>query len=235
MTSTRLPGKILKQVLGKSLLAYQIERLKRAKFVDGIVIATTTNKEDDVLVAFCQAHDIDFVRGSEPDVLGRYALAAKKFQADVVVRVTSDCPLIDPEVMDRVISTYLRLADKLDYASNCLIRTYPRGLDTEVFSSQVLQELDHTVMAQNEREHVTLNIIRHPEKYRCLSVECEEGDFSAHRWTVDTAEDFELIRCILEELYPRNPNFSFQDVLTLLKLHPDWQKINAHIEQKHYS
>ncbi|MBD1872963.1 glycosyltransferase family protein [Nodosilinea sp. FACHB-131] len=233
MTSTRLPGKVLKPVLGKPLLTYQIERLKRVKAADSIVIATTENSADDPIVELCQALAVDYFRGSEQDVLSRYYRAAQTAQADVVVRVTSDCPLIDPEVIDEVIQVYIAQRDRYDYVSNSLRRSYPRGLDTEVFSAQALEQAHREAIAQPDREHVTPFIYNHPNRYAIGQVTTAQ-DLSRHRWTVDTPEDFELIKRMLEALYPQVPNFTLQDCLDLLSQHPDWTVINSHVEQKAY-
>jgi spore coat polysaccharide biosynthesis protein SpsF len=231
MTSTRLPGKVLKEVLGKSLLAYQIERLRKVKLADAIVVATTVNETDDPIVKLCVDADVDYHRGPEQDVLARYLGAARKCGATTVVRVTSDCPLIDPEVVDHVISKFARAAGRADYVSNTLLRTYPRGLDTEVFSYKVLEEAFGRASEPAEREHVTPFIYHRPESFHLLNV-AQDTDLSAHRWTVDTKEDFELIKLMLETLYPVNPDFRMRDCLELLDSHPEWVAINKDIEQK---
>jgi len=233
MTSTRLPGKILKQVLGKPLLQYQIERLQGVKLADEIVIATTTNETDAPIVNLCDRLSVAYFRGSEADVLERYYQAAVAHRAKVVVRVTSDCPLIDPQVVDRVIDYYLKNYSQYDYVSNCLERTYPRGMDTEVFSFSVLQEAFGRAAAQADREHVTSFFYRQPERYRLGHVLYFQ-DCSHHRWTVDTAEDFELIQNIIKAVYPSLPNFTLEDCLRLLEERPEWYLINSHIEQKQY-
>jgi spore coat polysaccharide biosynthesis protein SpsF len=231
MTSTRLPGKILKPVLGKTLLEYQLERLARVNNADGLVIATTTNETDQPIVDLCNALAVPVSRGSEADVLSRYYEAAMAHQADVVVRVTSDCPLIDTAVVSEIIGFYLAHADEYDYVSNTLDRTYPRGLDTEVFSFKLLEQAHREAIQPDEREHVTPFIYRNPQRYRLHQVK-QSVDHSAERWTVDTPEDFELIRRILEALYPQNPTFGQADVLALLDVHRDWRALNATIEQK---
>lgn len=231
MTSTRLPGKILKPVLDKPLLEYQSERLKRVKKADEIVIATTTNDTDLPIVEFCQKHGLGMVRGSEEDVLSRYYLAATTYQATDVVRITSDCPLIDPGIVDQVIGFYLDNRDKYDYVSNTLIRSYPRGMDTEVFSMEGLTEANAKAEAPAEREHVTPYFYLRPERFRLHQIVAEQ-DWGSHRWTVDTEEDYQLIKNILEALYPGNPYFTMNDVLKLLELNPEWVGINAHIIQK---
>ncbi|MBU0593628.1 MAG: glycosyltransferase family protein [Gammaproteobacteria bacterium] len=231
MTSTRLPGKILKQVLGKPLLEYQLERLRRSRLTDGIVIATTTNETDQPIVDWCERHDVACFRGSEHDVLARYHGAAVLCHADTVVRVTSDCPLIDPAVIDEVIDYYRTHITDCDYASNCLERSYPRGMDVEVFSRRTLDEAFAEAKDSAEREHVTPFIYRHPERYRLANIAYLE-DQGRHRWTVDTQEDFELVEKILSALYPAKPTFTLEDVLDMLQQHPDWADINAHVEQK---
>jgi spore coat polysaccharide biosynthesis protein SpsF len=231
MTSTRLPGKVMKEVRGKPLLEYQIERLKRANEADELVIATTTNNTDQPIVELCKRLGVAYYRGSEEDVLSRYYEAATEFGADIVVRVTSDCPLIDPAVMDKVIKHYKDNRDNYDYVSNTLTRTYPRGLDTEVFSYKVLQEAYYNAQEQPEREHVTPYIYGHPERYRLGNVFHHENQ-SQHRWTVDQIEDFLLIENIIKALYPNNPQFNMTDVLNLLKGIPEWVKLNAGVEQK---
>lgn len=231
MTSTRLPGKILKTVLGKSLLEYQIERLQRVKLADELVIATTTNYTDDPIVELCDRAGVSYYRGSEEDVLARYYEAAKQHQADVIVRVTSDCPLIDPEIIDHVIQTYFD--HQCDYASNSLERTYPRGMDTEVFSFESLSQAYSDAIAKPDREHVTPFLHQQPERFKIIPVLNSEN-YSHHRWTVDTQEDFDLIKNILEAIYPQQPHFTMEDCLNLLNAHPEWQSINVHIEQKKY-
>jgi spore coat polysaccharide biosynthesis protein SpsF len=231
MTSTRLPGKVMKEVMGKPLLEYQIERLRQVRLADELVIATTTNDTDQPIVELCERLGVAYYRGSEEDVLSRYYEAAIQFGADIVVRVTSDCPLIDPGVVDEVIGLYIYNRDKYGYVSNTLERTYPRGLDTEVFSMAALEKAHKGAREQSEREHVTLYIYRRPEQFR-LANSSSAVDYSQHRWTVDTPEDFELIKLILQELYPVNNRFAWLDVLNILNEHPEWVEINATVKQK---
>jgi spore coat polysaccharide biosynthesis protein SpsF len=231
MGSTRLPGKVLKKILGKTLLEYQIERVKRAKTIDEIIIATTTKESDDQIVQLCQQLSIPYYRGSEEDVLSRYYEAATEFNVDVVVRLTSDCPIIDPNVIDKVVEHYLENKDRYDYVSNTLTRTYPRGMDTEVMSYEALKRAHKEAKELTYREHVTAYIYHHPNEFKLCSV-LNEKDESKHRWTVDTEEDFLLIKNILETLYPINPLFTLEDVILILRDKPEWVQINAHIEQK---
>lgn len=230
MTSTRLPGKVLQPVLGKPLLTYEIERLQRCQNVDTLMVATTTNDTDDPVAALCQQLEIPVFRGSEGDVLSRYYGAALQAKATIVVRVTADCPLIEPALVDQVIERYLSAQGTLDYVSNTLIRSFPRGLDIEVFSMAALEQAHEEATEQPHREHVTPFFYSQPQRFRLASV-VSKTDWSHHRWTVDMPEDFALIRHILEALYPENPTFVLQDVLDLLAKHPDWSLLNAHIEQ----
>lgn len=231
MASTRLPGKILKTVLGKPLLAYQVERLRRVQQADSLVIATTVEPQDDAIVSLCDKLKVNAFRGSEEDVLSRYYEAAREEKADAVVRVTSDCPLIDPALIDTVISAFKKSDNKPDYVANTLQRTYPRGCDCEIFSFAVLEQADREATERPDREHVTRFFYRHPERFRLENVAYTK-DYSQHRWTVDTPEDFELIRHMLEALYPIKPEFTLQDCLDLMAQHPDWAEINRAVVQK---
>lgn len=228
MGSTRLPGKILKRICGKTLLEHQIERLRRSRLASEIVVATTDQKDDQAVADLCGALNVPIFRGSEMDVLARYAGAASAHSADIVVRVTSDCPLIDPSVVDLVIQKFLHSQGEVDYASNVLERTYPRGLDTEVFSQAALMRAFREANLQSDREHVTPYLHRHCR----LAHVTDARDLSDLRWTVDTPADFELVSRIISALYPQNPSFTTQDVLDLLDRHPDWNSINRHISQK---
>ena len=231
MTSTRLPGKVLKTILDKPLLEYHVERLQRSKLADDVIVATTLNSADDLIVKWCEDNRVHYFRGSENDVLSRYYYAAKHYDVDVVARVTSDCPLIDPAVIDKVIFYFLSAVDKYHCVSNTIRRTYPRGMDVSVFSFDVLKEINLKATSQLNREHVTSFIYENPQTYLFGNVEWGR-DASEHRWTVDTIEDFSLVRIIIEELYPNKTNFSLLDCLNFIEKNPELKKINSHIEQK---
>ncbi|HJV76561.1 MAG TPA: glycosyltransferase family protein [Noviherbaspirillum sp.] len=231
MTSTRLPGKVLKEVLGKSLLEYLIERLRRVRLTDEFVIATTINETDDAIVSLCRRLAVPVMRGSELNVLSRYYEAATAQHADVVVRITSDCPAIDPQVIDTVIAFFLDNRDKYDYVSNTLKPSFPYGMAVEVFSYASLADAYREATNGPELEHVTPFIYLRPDRYR-IGHFIHSEDLSRHRWTVDTPEDFELIRRLIEENYPINPEFGMREVLDTLQTHPDWVSLNAHIAQK---
>lgn len=232
MTSTRLPGKVLKEVLGKPLLEYQIERLRRIKFAEEIVIATTENETDQPIVNLCNRLSVAYFRGSEEDVLARYYGAATAHAADVVVRITSDCPVVDPEVCVETINWFLQHRNECDYLR---LEKCPRGLDVEVFSFKVLEECFREATEKPDREHVTTFIYRrHPERYRIKYMDFPEN-LSHYRWTVDTFEDFELIKRIIERLYPLKAYFTYVDILDVMEKNPEWYYINNKVRQKKYS
>ncbi|NME95933.1 NTP transferase domain-containing protein [Clostridium cochlearium] len=229
--STRLPGKVLKKICGKTVLEHDIDRLKRIKNIDEIIIATTTLEKDNAIVKECQRLGVKCFRGSEEDVLSRYYYAAKENNADVVVRVTSDCPLIDPEVSEKIIQYYLDNKDKYDYVSNTIERTYPRGLDTEVFSFEALEKSYNEAKKQYEREHVTPYIYQNADKFKMVQYK-NERDYSNYRWTLDTQEDYKLINIIYNNLYEKNKLFCFNDILQFIDENFYLTKINDHIQQK---
>lgn len=225
MGSTRLPGKTLKEVLGKPLLFYLIERLKKSKNASRIILAIP--KKDQALMDFAEKHKIIAVAGPEEDVLSRFGKVASEYPSDAIVRITADCPLMDPLIIDAMIAKF----EGLDYLSNTLIRTFPRGLDVEVFSKKALENALKEAEKPEEREHVTPYFYRHPEKFQ-LENFLYKTDESRYRWTVDTKEDFELVKKIIEALYPKKPHFDLEDMLALSKKHPEWDKINQHVLQK---
>ena len=231
MGSTRLPGKIMKEILGKPVILWDLDRISLSKLIDEIVVAIPYGKENDVIVDTIKEYNDKIVttRGSENDVLDRYYQAAVQTNADVVVRITSDCPLIDPVVIDQVIKQFLD--DDCDYCSNSVTRTYPRGLDTEVFSFKALEEAWNEATKDYEREHVTPYIIENQDKFKLLNV-ANDIDLSHLRWTLDTKEDFEFIDAVYKRIYPKKQLFLMDDVLELLDKEPELVEINSHIEQK---
>jgi len=231
MGATRLPGKPLRMIMGRSLLDYEMERLQRSSKADQIVVATTTAPQDKVIEDFCRSAKIPFFRGSENDVLSRYYHAAKEHNADIVVRVTGDCPLIDPNIVDSTIAHCLQHFPDYDYVSNMRKPSYPRGMDTEVFSFQAMERAFLNAKRPEEREHVTLYLYEHPNDFKLGGVEYP-SDESKYRFTVDTEEDFRLVEKLITTLYPKKPNFTFEDILEQMQLHPEWFKINSHIQQK---
>ncbi|WP_088013977.1 cytidylyltransferase domain-containing protein [Gottfriedia acidiceleris] len=230
MGSTRLPGKVLLKVLNKPLLAYQVERVKRSKLINEIVIATTTNDIDQEIVDFCELMSLSYYRGSEEDVLSRYYEAASIYKADIVVRITSDCPLIDPNIIDLVINEYMINMNQIDYASNTIQRSFPIGMDIEVMSFSLIESINRLNLSQSFREHVT-PYVYNSGNFKIRQV-LQETDKSHLRLTVDTREDFILISKIMEELYPKNPFFTIQDLYDLFDKKPQLLMINQHIKQK---
>ena len=228
--STRLPGKVLLDLAGQPMLARHVERLRRAQSIERVVVATTTQPADDAIVSLCTAHGWEWSRGSETDVLDRYYRTAVAHRADVVVRVTADCPLIDPEVTDRVVGEFLARQPDVDYASNGLPRrTFPRGLDTEVMRFDALERAWREDTDPASREHITPYLYRTPGRFRVHGV-TNPDDQSAQRWTVDTPEDLALVRRIFEHF--GHDRFSWLEVLALLADHGDWLQLNRHVRQK---
>lgn len=231
MTSTRLPGKVMARVRGVTLLERLLRRLAWVPAPHRTIVATTVNETDDVIVAEAARVGVAAYRGSEDDVLSRFAEAAHEHGGEVIVRVTSDCPLMDPTVADEVIRAFFT-APRVDYASNTVgPRTFPRGLDVEVFSRAALEAADRGAHHPADREHVTPFIYRSPDRFSLRSV-THEDDYSAHRWTVDTEDDLRLVSAIIEALEPRNPAFGMRDVLDLLARNPEFMDINRHVRQK---
>ncbi|CAB4820739.1 MAG: NTP transferase domain-containing protein [Actinobacteria bacterium] len=218
MSSSRYPGKVLAPLAGQPMILRQLERIQRAETLDGIVVATSTDASDDELAEIVKANGFDVVRGDLNDVLARFIRVIDLYQPETVVRLTADCPLISPKVIDEVVARFNQ--GDCDYASNNMTPTYPDGLDVEVVKASVLQEIYESSTDKNEREHVTLGVYRQPDKYRIVNVS-GVGDLSHLRWTVDTPEDYAFVKAIYGELYPKNPNFDFVDVISYLKEYPE--------------
>lgn len=229
--SSRLPAKVLKEIEGKTVLEHDVDRLKRVKNIDEIVIATTVQERDYQIVDEANRLGVKSFRGSEDDVLSRYYFAAKENNADVVIRVTSDCPLLDSEITDEIIKFYLDNNSEYDYVSNTLDRTYPRGLDTEVFSFKALEKAFNEAKESFQREHVTPFIWDNNEAFSTCQFKDSE-DNSNLRLTLDTEEDLELITEVYSELYDLNSNFGLKEVVELFKRRPELIDINKEIEQK---
>lgn len=226
--SSRLPGKVLKDLGGESLLSRVVHRSQRAKLIGEIIVATTTEQQDEQIVSESERLGVSVFRGQELDVLDRYYQAAMKFNADAIVRITSDCPLVDPEVIDKIIGSYLSAG--VDYASNILDRTYPTGLDAEVFGMNALARAWKEANQSFQRVHVTPYIYQNPNLFLLRSV-VGDKDYSAYRWTVDTPEDLEFVRTMYDRLGNRD-TFNWRDALGIMAEHPGIAKINRHIHQK---
>jgi spore coat polysaccharide biosynthesis protein SpsF len=230
MGSTRLPGKVLKKLEGKTVLARVVARVSRASLLHEVVVATTAAKMDDAIVEECERLQTSVFRGDERDVLDRYYRAAQAAKAGVIVRITADCPLIDPELVDATISA--RGQADYDYASNALDRTYPRGLDVEVFTFPALERAWRQATLPYQREHVTPYLYEHPEQFRIVKLRGQK-DYSHLRWTLDTPEDFECLSAIYARFHGRD-DFRWTEVLSLLDREPEIVEINRHIAQKDF-
>jgi spore coat polysaccharide biosynthesis protein SpsF len=226
VSSSRLPGKVLKPILGAPMLARQLERVKRARKIDELIVATSIEASDTEIAALCAATSTLCHRGSLDDVLDRFYTAAKPYQPNHVVRLTGDCPLADWTVIDCVID--FCVDGDFDYASNTLRPTWPDGLDVEVVRFGALEEAWREALLPSEREHVTPFVHRRPERFYLGSFE-QETDMSALRWTVDEPEDFAFASKVYEALYPSNAAFTTQDIFALLHARADLRALNADI------
>lgn len=234
MSSTRLPGKVMKTLCGRTVLSHVIGRVKVCALIDEVVVATSTLAADDVIVSEAESCGASSFRGSEDDVLDRYYRAAAEHNAATVVRITSDCPLIDPALLCDMVDRFngvLRSGGDVDYLSNTLTRSYPRGLDVEVFSFGALEKSHKEATMPHEREHVTPYMHQHPDIFKLREV-LSEKDNSGYRLTLDTPEDFRLIEEIYKVLYREGAIFGTDEVLNLLRARPELPLINAHVEQK---
>lgn len=224
--SSRLRGKVLLDVLGKTMLEYLVDRVKNAKTIDKIVVATSTNEENIDIEKLMKKMGVSVYRGSEDDVLDRYYQTARLHNLQHIVRITADCPILDPVVIDYGVKQYFE--SKADFCSNSIVKTYPDGQDIEIFSFNTLENAWKNAKLLSEREHVTPYMKKNPEKFKLYNFTYKE-DYHEKRWTLDRIEDFKLIKIIIEALYPKNPDFSMEDVLDFLKLNPHLEDINRHV------
>lgn len=227
-SSTRLPNKILLPLSGKPLLIRMYERVLATKFANQIVIATTTENEDDEIYELCSSNKISCYRGSKENLLERHYKTGLEYGADVVVKIPSDCPLIDPYIINKVIEYYLNNKEKFDYVSNLHPATYPDGNDVEVIPMKILKIAYDEATTDIEKEHTTPFIWEQPERFRIGNVVWETGlDYSmSYRFTIDYYEDYLFIKNVFEELYPANNLFGLNDILKLLEAKPEIKKIN---------
>lgn len=232
MGSSRLPGKVLRDIHGKPMLAWVVERTRKASSVAEVMVATTSDPSDDMIEQVCRQMNTPCFRGNIYDVLDRYYQAAREAQAEVVVRITADCPLIDAGLIDMVVQRFLE--EKVDFAANRLPppyqRTYPIGLDVEVVSFTALQRAWQEAREKHEREHVLPYLYESPGRFKTLTVD-HETDLGSYRWTVDTFEDLEFIQRLFT-LLPDPENFTWQDVLKIVEENPQLSEINAGVSHK---
>lgn len=231
VTSTRLNSKVLMEICGKPIIYLIIERLKHCKNIDDVIMAIPDTNQNDVLEEYAKKIGCHYARGCEKDVLSRYFKAAKQFAVTDIIRVTADCPLIDPILVDLMVEQYLK--EKVDYAAIDVDTNFPRGLDAEIFSFKTLEKVNMDAHQTYEREHVTPHIYEHPELFKICFVEAQ-GKFRRPglRFTVDTEEDLQLMREIFKRFYKNGNVFSLEKVIDLLDEHPELLTINAHIHQK---
>jgi spore coat polysaccharide biosynthesis protein SpsF len=229
MGSSRLPGKVLQDICGETMLARVLRRTGRSRLIGKVVVATTESPADDPVVRESLDCGCEVFRGSEADVLDRYYQAARKFRAEAIVRVTSDCPLIDAQIIDKVVQAFL--SEKPDYAANNFVRSYPLGLDNEIVTFAALERTWKEATQAYQRSHVTCYMEENPDKFRLLSV-TGDRDYSQYRWTVDTGEDLDFVRVVYGRLREKGAYFSWQDLIGLLEAEPQLALINAHIKQK---
>lgn len=231
MGSTRLPGKVLMNLAGAPMLVRVLERLKQVQNAGKLIVATSTSSDDAVIETVAASQNVIVYRGSEEDVLSRFYLAAKQEGLDVVIRITADCPLVDPQVISQMLSFFL--VNQYDIVSNATVdpqyRTYPRGLDTEIFTIKALEDAYHHASRQSHREHVTLYIYENTDRKFYFK---QQTDWSQFRWTVDTPEDFEFIQTIYDSLYKGANNFYQNDIINLIQNKPELLRINNMIKQK---
>ena len=226
MGSTRLPNKVLLKLAGKTVLEHVVSRVKKSKFVDEVIVATTIDKKDLEIISHCASNGIRIFVGSETDVLDRYYQAARLLQPTNVIRITSDCPMIDPEIIDLIGRKHLE--ERADYTSNTIDETYPDGLDAEVTSFEALKTAWEQATLNSEREHVTPFIKKNPGKFKLVSVE-NDTNLSHMRWTIDQPEDFEFLQRIFDRLYTANNDFRTKDVLNEIARDPDLLDVNKGI------
>jgi len=226
--SSRLPNKVMMHLCGKPLLIRMVERVLLSKQTAEVIVATTTDKSDDSIEEICINNKIKVFRGHPTDLLDRHFKAALEYDADAVVKIPSDCPLIDPQVIDKVLKFYIDNSDKYDYVSNLHPATYPDGNDVEVMSMSVLKIAWENASKDFEREHTTPYFWENPDKFRIGNVEWETGlDYSmSHRFTIDYMEDYLFIKAVYDELYHSNPEFSLNDILELLERKPEIKQLN---------
>jgi spore coat polysaccharide biosynthesis protein SpsF len=228
MTSSRLPGKVLMPSVGRPLLEHLLNRLKAAKKVDKVIVATTVKATDDPVCELCERLGIPFHRGDEENCLSRFCETAKRFELGHVIRITADCPLHDPKLLDDFVSSYLN--STYDYYSNTIVRTFPHGYDMEIFAAKCLFDLQAT-KDPKILEHVTFGFYTNPMRFKIGQFQ-RPHDYWKIRLTVDTENDFKVVDKVFSTLYPKNPLFTYQEVVDFLQKNPEILKINQQIQQK---
>jgi len=228
MSSTRLPGKVLREFSGDTLLGHIVKRVRQAKSISKIVVATSKSSADDVLVRWLKDREISFFRGDEANVLNRFFMAASQYEAQHIARITSDDPFKDPEIIDAVAELYF--SEKLDFAYNNRPPSFAEGLDTEIFSVEALSKANQEAKDSFEREHVTQHFYRHPGTFKQKNL-TSKVNFSHLRWTIDTTEDLEMAESVYHHLYKTDQIFLAKDILILIEKHPEIAQINQAVKR----
>ena len=218
MSSRRLPGKVLREINGKPMIYWQIQRILKAKRVDRLVVATSVDPSDDPLVKFLEENSFNVYRGSLDNVLSRFIEVAQRYPHDALIRLTGDCPLVMPELIDKMVDQFY--VEKVDYLSNTLVPTFPDGLDIEIVGRGVLEKLSSLNLGSKELEHVTYGVYNRPEYFKTINF-LDESNRSRERWTVDYQEDLDFVRVVFKEFTGRENVFSYQEVLNFLKESPE--------------
>lgn len=224
--SSRLPNKVMKYLEDKTVLEHVVSRVRTSRYIDEVIVATTIDKNNLPLVQLCSSQNIRIFCGSEDDVLDRFYQLAKLIHPDHIVRITSDCPVIDPEIIDLIIENHLR--SNSDYTSNTILDSYPDGLDTEIFSFSALEKAWFEAKLSSEREHVTPYIKKHPDLFAIKSI-VSEINYASKRWTLDTDSDFKFLTTVFSNLYNSDPIFGMSKILNLLDEQPALELINSNI------
>ena len=231
--SSRLPGKVLAPILGRPLIEYQIERIRRSKIINRVVIATTTNPQDDAIADLAQRLGCECFRGSGDDVIGRVLGSLNQFDIEVNAEFQGDNPIPDPQLIDHVIGYYLDHCDQFDYVTNSLKTTYPPGLEVSVYSRAVLADAEARIVEPLLREHVGIHIYRHPEIYRVKNLEAPpEFTRPNLHLEVDTHEDLDFVSAIYEHFMPTNPEFSLADLISYIDMNPHLALGNEKVERR---
>ena len=231
MCSSRLPGKVLMKCMGKPMIEHQINRIKKSKLINEIIIATTTNKNDDILVDFCKSKKIKFFRGSELNVLDRVLKCAQNSSTDIIVETPGDCPLVDYRIVDKAIDLYLK--HDFDYVCNNLIPSFPGSFDVQVFSTETLFKVSQLTNDPIDQEHVSLYIYRNQDKFKCKNFIANAKQYAPDlSFQLDTLSDYQAISKIFESLYENNNFFKCEDVINLIKSNPSIKEINMNVKRK---
>lgn len=232
MGSTRLPGKVMMEIAGRPMLWHILNRVRQSRLIDGVIVATSTRKEDKVIGSLALTCGAEAFYGSDLDVLDRYYWCAEESGAETIVRITADDPFKDPAVIDLIVRAFSNGRGGLDYVSNTIKPTFPEGLDVEVFSYSALESAWSFAKEAFDREHVTAFMWRNPNRYRLLNIENWLGDLSRMRWTVDTPEDMTFARAVYDRLFSEKEIFLMEDILSLLREHPEISRLNENVEQR---